>query len=786
MSEPREKAAAESPEVDAPAIVPVLPLRGTVLFPLQVASVLITSKPNLHLLEAHPSADEIVAAVAVLDPEGSLARRNLSTAAVAARVLDRTRMADGTAKIVLQGMHRIHLAEIVATRPYFQARAEAVEEPTRDSPEVRGLAAQVLRLVEQLVEADERYPDELRKAVQLNSKSGSRCADFVADKVNFGYEQKRRVLETAAVAARLGLVTELLQREIARAIVAGEVQAKTAVTIDRAQRGALLRAQLDVIRRELDVLDPAEAEIARLERRIEGATLPPPAAEEALREVQRLRQAPVRALEGSSIRAHVEWMLAMPWEKTTKERLNFRAARRMLDKRYFGFENAKRRLLEFLAVRKLGAEACASVLGIVGPPGSGRTSLARTVADILGLRFVRIAMKGVVDEAEIRGVPRPDVAARPSALLDGLREAGTRNPVVLIDDIDQAEGDPVSAVVEALDFKRNHRYRDRYLTVPFDLSKVLFVLTAHVEDYLPEALWDRLTVVELPGYTEVEKLTIAREYVWPEVLEEHGLKGQRVRLSSAGLRRMIQDYTREAGMSELKEQFSKICRRVAVQVATGGHQPRTIHTRNLAEYLGPPVYTQDLVAREPQIGAAMGLAWTDEGGDLLPIEALLMPGEGNRIVTGQLGEVMQESVSAALSYVRSRAEELGIDANAFKKNDLHVHFPETAIEKDGPSAGITVATTIASLLSGRPVRHDVAMTGEISLRGKVLPVGSIREKLLAAHRAQIRHVILPKGNESDLADVPREVTAKLRLHLVEEVSEVFRIALRAAKKKPAR
>jgi ATP-dependent Lon protease len=784
VSEPREKAAAASP--DEPPIVPVLPLRSTVLFPLHVASVQLTGKPNLNLLEEHPGADEIVAAGALLYPEGSFSRRNLSAAAVTARVLDRTRMADGTAKVVLQGMRRVHLAEIVATRPYFQARAEPVVEPDSDDPEVRGLVAQVLKLVGELVAADERYPNELRKAVQRNAKSGSRCADFVADKVNFGYAQKRRVLETSDVAARLGLVAELLRREIARAKVAGEVQAKTADTLDRAQRQALLRAQLDVIRRELDVLDPAEAEIARLEQKVVGAALPPPVLEEALREVQRLRQSPVRALEGASIRAHIEWLLAMPWEKTTKDRLNLRGARRMLDQRYFGFEDAKRRLLEFLAVRKLGGGAHAPVLGIVGPPGSGRTSLARTVADILGRRFVRIAMDGVDDEAEIRGIPRPDVAARPSVLLAGLREAGTRNPVVLFDDVDDMEGDPVAAVVEALDPKRNHRFHDRYLAVPFDLSQVLFVLTAHVEDYLPEAIWDRLTVVELPGYTEVEKLAIAREYVWPEVTQEHGLEGHRVKLSNAGLRRIIRLYTREAGVSELKEQFGKICRRVAMQVATGGDHPPTIHTRNLGKYLGPPVYTQDPVAREPQIGAAMGLAWTDEGGDLLPIEALLMPGEGNRILTGRLGEVMQESVSAALSYVRSRAEELGIAADAFKQNDLHIHFPETGIAKDGPSAGITVATTIASLLSRRPVRHDVAMTGEISLRGKVLPVGSIREKLLAAHRAHIRHVILPKGNESDLADVPREVRAKLRLHLVEEVGEVFRIALRAARKRSAR
>ena len=492
----------------------------------------------------------------------------------------------------------------------------------------------------------------------------------------------------------------------------------------------------------------------------------------------------MRALEGSSIRAYVDWVLSLPWEETTKDRFDLRRARRMFNDRYFAFADATERLLESLAVRKLGGNTHASVLGIVGPPGTGRTSLARTVAEVLGRRFVRISMQGIHNEAEIRGLRRIDVAARPSLILDGLREAGTRNPVILVDDIDQLEygtGDPVAALVEAIDPARNRRFHDHYLGVPFDLSGVLFVITAYVEDSIPEALWDRVTIIELPGYTELEKLAIAREYVWPQVVEEHGLNGRGVRLTTAALRKITRQYTREAGVRELTTQLERICRKIAVRVATRGDRRQSINAHTLQDYLGAPIYT-DQVAHEPQIGAATGLAWTESGGDLLPIEVLLIPGEGRITLTGLLGEVMQESVAAALSYVRSRAAELEIQADAFQENDLHVHFPEGAIAKDGPSAGISVATTIASVLSGRPVCHDVAMTGEISLRGQVLPVGGIREKVLAAYRAGIKHVILPKGNESDLADVPREVRGKMRFHLAGEVAEVFKIALQKARK----
>jgi ATP-dependent Lon protease len=784
-----ERQTVETLAFDVPATVPLLPLRSTVLFPLQVASVQVASKTNLTLLEDHPSMEEVVAAGVLVDPEGSFARRNLGSVAVACKVLSRVKMPDGTVQVVLQGLRRVRIARIVASRPYLQAEAAPLAEPAADSPEVRDLVADVIRLIGQLVEVDEGYPDELLKVVQLNLQRGSRCADFVADRVKFSYADKRRVLETADVSSRLALVAELLRRQLARARVADEVQAKTAVRIERSQRKALLRAQLEVIRRELDELDPAEAEIALLEQKVQAAALPPIVAEETLREVQRLRQASARALEGSSIRAHVEWVLSLPWTKTTKDRLDLRRARHLLDDRYFAFEDAKRRLLEFLAVRKLGGGTRSSLLAIVGPPGTGRTRLARTVADILGRSFVRISVRGIHDEAELRGLRRTSMAARPSLFLEGLREAGTRNPVILVDDIDLLESDEdeaFAALAEALDPARHHRFQDQYLGFPFDLSQALFVITAHLDESLPESLADRTTVVELPGYTELEKLAIARKYVWPQVMREHGIQKRGVSLTKAALRQIIRKYTREAGVYELREQLEKVCRRIAVREASRGHRRLSIHVRNLHDYLGAPVYTEDPVAREPQLGAAMGLAWTEEGGDLLPIEALLMPGEGRRTLTGLLGEVMQESVAAALSYVRSRAAELEIPADAFEKNDIHVHFPEGAIAKDGPSAGITVATTIASLLSGRPVRHDVAMTGEISLRGRVLPVGSVREKVLAAYRAGIKHVILPKANERDLEEIPGEVRAKLRFHLVTEVDEVFRIALGKARRPAAR
>ena len=767
-----------------PSPLPVLFLKSSVLFPLQVLSVQIAMKPNLRLLEKHTGAGEIVGAGLFVDPDGPFVQSNLSSAAVACKVLSRVKMGHGTAQIVLQGLRRIRLTKIISSRPYFKALAECLQEPVPESPGVRNLILQVIQLVEDLVQVNDRLSDELVKVVRLNLESGSRCADLVADRINFSYADKRRVLETGDVSERLALLVKLLKRDIARARMAGELQEKTEASIQRSEREAFLREQLEVIRQALEELDPPEAEIGRLEKQVDAGKLPPMVAEEVRRAVQRLQDSDVRAREGSSLRAYVDWALSMPWEQTTKDRSDLRRARRMLDSRYFDLGSAQDRLLEFLAVRKLRGSNLLPVLGIMGPPGTGRTSLARTVAEILGRRFVQISMHGTHDEDEIHGYPRTDGSAQPGYILEGLRKAGACNPVILFDEIDRLEpgaGDPILALAEALDPARNSRFRDHYLGVPFDLSQVLFIITGKVAEEIPDSLSDFVYVIELSGYTENIKLAIAMEYVWPEMVKDYGLTGRNVRITKAALRKIICNYTREAGIHKLKTRLGKICRRVAVKVASGGSRSISITARNLEAYLGKPVYGRDQFGRGPQIGAVTGLAWTEAGGDLLPIEALLMPGAGNTTITGLLGEVLEESVEAALSYVRSRARQLEIPPDIFETKDLHVHFPEGAIPKDGPSAGIAAATTIASLLSRRPVRHDIAMTGEISLQGHVLPVGGIREKVLAAYRAGIKHVIMPKGNESDLIEVPPEVRSKMRFHLVSEAVEVFKLAL---KKKP--
>jgi ATP-dependent Lon protease len=761
-------------------------LKSTVLFPLQVVSVQLAMKPNRRLLEDHVAADEIIGAGVFVDPDGSYVRSNLCTTAVACQVLSRMRMRHGATQVVLQGLRRILLKRLTSTRPYFNADVDCITETGEDNTHARALTMEVSELVDDLVEVNERYTDELVKMVRLNIKHPSQCADLVAHMVQFSHVEKRMLLEMTDVPERLSLLAKCLRREISRSQVSREVRSKTRRSLDRSQREAFLREELRIIQTELNEFDPAETEIAELEARIENAEMPPLVAEAARREVSLLHSNEIRAIEGSSIRAYVDWVLEMPWKKLTKDRYDLRLARRILDNRYYGLGNARDRLLEFLAVRKLGAKSAKPVLGIMGPPGTGRSSLAATVANILNRQLVRIPVHGVHDEAEIRGQLRTSAAARPGRILDGMRQAGVCNPVILIDDLDQLEpgvGDPELAILEVFDPARNCRFYDHYLGVPFDLSDVLFIVTAKVAEELPEALWSFMHTIELSGYTEGVKMAIVRERVWPTVLDEHGLSGHGVALTNAALRRIIRRYTREAGVHALKIHLETICRRVAVKVAAGRAGRLSISTKNLEKYLGKPFYTEGEIARGSWIGVATGLAWTETGGNILTIEALLMPGDGVTVVTGLLGEVMQESVRAALSYVRSRAEELGIPEERLKGSDIHVHFPEGAIPKDGPSAGIAVATAIASLLSRRPVRQDIAMTGEISLRGWVLPVGGIREKVLAAYRAGIRHVILPKGNESDLMDVPKDVLSKMHPHWVEEVVEVFRIAL---EKKPGK
>lgn len=488
-----------------------------------------------------------------------------------------------------------------------------------------------------------------------------------------------------------------------------------------------------------------------------------------------------RSAETSVIRTYLDWMLSLPWHATTQDHIDLRKVRKELDENHYGLDDVKDRIIEFLAVRKLGGGAKSSVLCIVGPPGTGKTSLGLSIAEAIGRKFVRFSVGGVHDESEIRGHRRTYVGALPGRIIQGLRRAGTKNPVMIVDEIDKMDrgpqGDPAAAMLEVLDPEQNSTFVDHFLAVPFDLSKVLFVCTANLDDYIPEPLLDRMEVIYLSGYTELEKFWIAKKHIWPKVIADHGLKNRKVRISDNALRTIIRLYTQEAGVRDLTRTLEQICRRIAARVASNKTVDVSIGEKDLEEPLGPAPYTDSETEKRPEVGVATGLAWTAAGGDLLLIEALKMPGDGKITVTGYLGEVMRESVSAALSYVRYRSNALGIDPESFQKLDVHIHFPEGAIPKDGPSAGITIATAIASLLSGRPILHTVAMTGEISLRGKVLPVGGIREKMLAAYRAGIQRVILPKANAKDIEDLPKEVKQKLKFTLVETVDQVFAIAL---------
>jgi ATP-dependent Lon protease len=788
MSAAKRRSKADDVVVDVepalPATVPLLILRSHVPFPGQVISARIGMRENLALLSRHTAADEVIGAAVLLDPDAPVEPGNLSSIAVAGRILHRITIQDDTSQVVLQGHARIRLEKVRAARPYFKAEISRADDPAPHGPAIDEQVEQVLALIERLVEADDRYPDELLNVVRLHAADGSRCADLVGDLIQFSYREKRELLETVEVRARLDLAIELLQREVVRAQVAGEIRAETDRSIRHRRREAILREQLEVVRRELGELDPATAEIEALKERL-TTTLPPSVAETAGREVERLHDADVRSREGTAIRAYVDWVTSLPWKSVTEDRLDMPRARRMLNERYFGLGSAKDRVLELLAVRKLRGSFRSPLLAIIGPSGTGRTRMARTIADMLDRRFTRVSMWGIRDEAELRGKSRHEVGWRPGRILDGLREAGALNPLFLIEDIDrlEADADAMLALIEALDPDRRRHFRDDYLGVPFDLSGVLFAISASIEEEIPEALRAFTFMIELSGYTERIKLDIARHIIWPRLIDEYGLAGSGVRMTTAGIRQIVRLYTREAGVLQLEERFRAICRRLAVQVTSGRGRRLTVGAQNLQEYLGKPVYVPVPTARAPQIGAAMGLAWTDEGGDLLPIEALKMRGTGIITLTGLLGEVMEESVEAALSYVRSRADELGIAADPLQETDLHVHFPEGAIPKDGPSAGITVATAIASLLANRPVRMDVAMTGEISLRGQVLPVGAVREKALAALRAGIRHVILPRGNESEVAEIPAEIRSGLQIHLVSEVSEVFQIALRRPRRR---
>jgi ATP-dependent Lon protease len=769
-----------------PAALPVLPLRDAVTFPETLIPLAVGQERSVALINDVLGGDRTIAMVASRNPEEeSPAPEDLYEFGVAGVVARMLKVPDGTLRILVQATQRIRIAGWERTEPYLVARVEeAPDTGTQETPELIALVRNVQATFANIVEQVPYLPEELHIAVS-NVEDPSGLSHLIASALRLKTDEKQALLEERDVAKRLRRLSEILARELEVVALGSKIQSQVQSELDRSQRDYFLRQQLKAIQEELGEGDEMLAEANELREQLEALGLPEEARRQADRELSRLERLPPAAAEHGVIRSYLEWIAALPWSATTADNLDLKHAREVLDEDHYDIVQVKDRILEFLAVRKLrgGRDSgpVGSILCLVGPPGVGKTSLGRSIARALGRTFERISVGGVRDEAEIRGHRRTYIGAMPGTIIRALRDAGSKNPLFMIDEIDKMgadfRGDPASAMLEVLDPEQNATFRDHYLDLPFDLSDVMFVTTANTLETIPGPLRDRMEVIQLAGYTEEEKLEIAKRYLVPRQIERNGLTPARIAFREAGLRAIIADYTREAGVRSLEREIGAICRKVARQVAEKGVARKvTVSAPKARELLGRRRFFTEMRRRTAEPGVATGLAWTPTGGDVLFVEATAMPGTGKLTITGQLGDVMKESAQAALSYVRSHRMD-GIPEDWFATHDVHLHVPAGAIPKDGPSAGITMATALASLLSGRPVRSDVAMTGEVTLTGQVLPIGGLKEKALAAQRSGIKRVIAPARNEADVEDIPEHLRRELDFHFVERVDEVLDAAL---------
>ena len=769
-----------------PDILAVLPLRGTVLFPQAVMPLGAGRASSVRLIEEAVQAGRLVGTVAQRDPSEDTPTRaglhDVGTVAVIHKVL---KQPDGTLRIVAQGLGRFRIVEVVQTEPYFKARIEnIVEDEPGDDVEIQALARSVTSLFENVVALSPALPDELA-AVIANVDGPAALADLVAGTLpNLRVALKQELLETVSVKDRLSKLATALGKEAEVLQLGSKIQSEVQSEMSKTQREYYLREQLKAIQKELGEGDDRTQEIDGLRAKIEAAGMPEEARAEALRELDRLAKMPPAAAEYTVARTYIDWLVAVPWTQETKDDVDIAKARAILDEDHEGLDKIKDRILEYLAVKKIRPEGKDPILCFVGPPGVGKTSLGKSIARALGRKFHRISLGGMRDEAEIRGHRRTYIGALPGQIVQGLRRASSKNPVLMLDEIDKLgmdfRGDPASALLEVLDPEQNSTFRDHYLDVPFDLSRVLFITTANVMDTVPGPLRDRMEIIPLAGYTEEEKVAIAQKHLVPKQAREHGLTaGVDVSFAPEALRLIARGYTREAGVRSLEREIASVCRKIARRHAEGQTEPARVTPDLVTTALGVPRFEIEEVEERTRVpGVVTGLAWTPAGGDVLFVEATRMPGKHTLTLTGQLGDVMKESVQAALSWVRSHTPQLDIDPNFWERSDVHVHVPAGAIPKDGPSAGVTMATALVSLLTGRAVRGGMAMTGEISLSGRVLPVGGIKEKVLAAHRAGIRTVVLPKRNEKNLLeDVPVAVRNVMTVRLAESIEDVLEAAL---------
>jgi ATP-dependent Lon protease len=782
---PTSPVASEWMEEDIPKSLPIIPLVSSVLFPNGVLSLQVGIDRNVRLLKGLGDDQNLIAAFCQKSGDKENPRaEDLSQIGVLAAIVQRLPLSSDRYQVFLQGRQRVELVQMLQNEPYFEGLLrEVVPRPISRSAKTDNLMNRAMSLFEKLVESDTKYSNELLNILRMNMSEGpDTFADLLSSFVNFPLEEKQLLLETVNPIERLELLVDWIQRDLGKATLDRDLQRQIQTSIDRRDRETYLREQLRVIQDELGDSSSSDREADTYRDRVEALPLAEEHKQSLRREVNRLAQLSPSSSDYAVIRGHLDTVFQVPWTEKTDDQLDLVRAEAILDARHHGLEKVKERVLEFLAVLKLKGDLKGPILCFVGPPGVGKTSLGAAIADALGRKFVRMAVGGVTDESEIRGHRKTYIGAMPGKLIQSFIQVGVNNPLIMIDEIDKVgkdyRGDPASALLEVLDTKQNNAFVDRYLEIPYDLSHTLFISTANMLDTIPSPLRDRMEVIRLSGYTELEKLAIAKKHLVPELLENHGLAAGQVTVNDDALLMVIRDYTAEAGVRNLERKLATILRKIARKVASGsGAILYTVESGELESYLGLPSYEHEFAERHPEVGVTTGLAWTQFGGEIMFIEATRMAGSGRTTVTGQLGDVMRESVTAAYSYVRSKAKDLDIEDRKFTENDIHIHFPAGAIPKDGPSAGVAIATCIASVMGDRPVRHDVAMTGEITLRGKVLSVGGIKEKVMAAQRANIKTVVLPEGNRKDLTEVPDEVKKGLHFIFAERVENVWKETL---------
>jgi ATP-dependent Lon protease len=773
-----------------PEKLPILPLFDAVLFPKMVLPLMVVQGESVTLVDQAMAQDRLIGLVASKEREpaktGSV-KESLASIGTSALILKMAKTPDDRAQLLVQGLSRFRVRSFLEEKKFLEARIDAVKEVSEKGKETEALVNNIVSQFVRVVELSPGLPSEIGQMARSIQEPGI-LADMVASTLNIALAEKQRILEEVNIKERLKLLTRLINHQLEILELGNKIQSQVKGDMEKGQRDYYLRQQLKAIRDELGEKDDGSVEIEELRAKIAAKNLPAEAHTEAQRELDRLSRMHPSSAEYTVASTYLDWLTALPWHETTVDNLDIKKARRILDEDHFGLEKPKRRIIEYLAVRKLKPESKGPILCFLGPPGTGKTSLGQSIARALGRKFHRISLGGIRDEAEIRGHRRTYVGALPGRIIQALRRVESKNPVVMLDEIDKVgsdfRGDPSSALLEVLDPEQNYSFSDHYLDVPFDLSKVMFITTANVLDTIPAALRDRMEVLTLVGYTLDEKMKIAHRYLIPRQRDAHGLSAKQIRITASAVRQIIAAYTREAGLRNLEREIAAICRGAASKIAQGRAKSVTVGVNDLQRYLGPVRFTAESKARVTTPGIATGLAWTPVGGEIMFIEATAMKGKRGLTLTGQLGDVMKESAAAALSFIRANAAAFSIDEDFYDTHDIHIHVPAGAIPKDGPSAGVTLLTALVSLFTHKSVRKDLAMTGEITLRGQVLPVGGIKEKVLAAHRAGMATVILPEGNRKDLEDIPRTTKNEMRFHFADNMMDVISLALEKERAKP--